>query len=116
MERDALPEEAQLLEADDAIAETVENKWADHVCPDGRKFSELNNEEKKKMRKKLKKQEKAKTSKELEAEYNKIMEGKDPYEVEVNWCINQLKLGLTRPGVTKEQGSRQVMQQQRQWT
>ena len=82
-----------------------DGRWANVVCPDGRKFSELNYEEKKKMRKKLRRKEKATESKQLEDEYNKLMEGKDPYELEVAWCINQLKLGLTRPGVSKEQGS-----------
>lgn len=70
----------------------------------------LTPEERKKLKKKAKKKEKK--AKEIE---NKKMEeeaklqevqGKSQYEVEVDWCIKQLKLGLTNPGVTKDQGRR----------
>lgn len=68
----------------------------------------LTSEELKKLKKKMKKKEKKmkeqETKKAVEVEIVKENEGKDQYEIEVAWCIKQLKLGLTNKGVTKDQG------------
>lgn len=60
--------------------------------------------QKEKARKKAKKEKEVQERKEEEERMKKEFEGKDAYEVEVAWCIRQLKLGLTNKGVTKDQG------------
>lgn len=70
-------------------------------------LASLSPEEKKKLKNKQKKKAKKLKEKEEIEKLEKLIEqeneGKDQYEIEVNWCIKQLMLGLTNPGVTKEQ-------------
>jgi len=74
------------------------SKYADYLHSDGRKWDQLTVEEKKKIRKKLAKK------------FNKVIVApptesrkETTYEEELEWCINQLKLGLTKNAVTPEQ-------------
>ena len=67
----------------------------------------LSPEEKKKLKNKQRKKAKKLKEKEELGQLEKLShlenEGKDQYEIELNWCIKQLTLGLMNPGVTKEQ-------------
>lgn len=60
---------------------------------------------KKKARKKAKKEKDQIAKKEEEERLKNENEGKDAYEIELAWCIRQLKLGLTNKGVTADQGN-----------
>ena len=94
-------------EGDGQAGESNQIDWANLVLDDGKKFADLSPEDKKKMKKKLKKKEKKTKEVAEKKAYEELIEkqneGKDKYQIEVDWCINQLKLGLTNPGVDAEQ-------------
>lgn len=83
------------------------SKYADYVHKDGRTWEELTPEERKKVRKKLnkkkKKQEKQKLKKEGLKKHVEKIKGKSNFEQELQWCVDQIKLGLTHNEVTPDQ-------------
>ena len=94
----------------DTVQETDQkqvSKYADYVHTDGRKWEELEPDEKKKLKKKLAKKYKKKEEKKnpyiVQTTKFKGTEKTTTYEEELEWCIGQLKLGLTANVVTPDQ-------------
>lgn len=103
VENDKKEEENNTAENAEENEDANVSKYSSYVHPDGRKWAELSEKEKKKIRQKMKKKEKQAQLKKYKEELAKQNEGKSAYEIELNWCIHQLKLGLTNPGVTHDQ-------------
>lgn len=99
------PEKVIQIEAQDSNNQV--SKYADYVHGDGRKWSELKPEEKKRVKKKLAKKMKKKVinSNPLVQETTKFRNSDKTttYEEELKWCIDQLKLGLSANAVTMDQ-------------
>jgi hypothetical protein len=105
-----VPEEVAKLEEATQVKKEEEgvSKYADYVHSDGRKWAELTADEKKKVRKKLKKKkDKSEKSKnpyyEATTKFRGQPEKKLTFEDDLEWCLSQLKLGLTANVVTQQQ-------------
>lgn len=74
------------------------SKYADYVTPDGRTWDQLSANEKKKIKKKLNKKNKAKAAPVPDVENMDFS-----VDAQIEWTLRQIKLGLTSKDVTKDQ-------------
>ena len=83
--------------------ESQKSQYSDYVHSDGRKWDELTADERKKIKRKLNKKKKKQKQKQDDAAYKESIKGKSSFQIELQWCIDQIKLGITANAVTPEQ-------------
>ena len=102
-------EKTENIEKEDSEDSGDDDNPKEQLSQEAKEGLVLTAEEIKKQKKKAKKKERKFKEQLVKKEYQDVSakenEGKDRYEIEVAWCIKQLKLGLTNKGVTSDQGS-----------